>query len=70
MLLQLEGYESGKPAILHISRMTPDLREDFREGTVETDEEISVEVSRVDPRMSRIELLELPEPDATVSIAA
>ena len=70
VLLQLEGYESGKPAILHISRMTPDLREDLRDGKVEVDEEISVEVFRVDPRMSRIELLERPEPDAGVSVAA
>jgi small subunit ribosomal protein S1 len=70
ILLQLEGYENGKPAILHISRMTPDLRDDLRDGKVEMDEEISVEVTRVDSRMSRIELLELPESDAAMSVAA
>jgi ribosomal protein S1 len=70
ILVQLEGYEGGKPAILHIRQMTAELREDLRNNMVKVDEELLVEVSRVDPREPRIELRELPEPAAESALAA
>jgi small subunit ribosomal protein S1 len=70
ILLQLEGYEKSKPAILHMRQMTEELREDLRNDKVEVDEEISVEISRVDPYGQRIELRDLPEPAAEAALAA
>jgi hypothetical protein len=47
--------------------MSEELREDLRIGKVEVDEEISVEVSRMDPYEQRIEL---PEPVSGAAPAA
>jgi len=70
VLLQLEGYEKGRPAILHISHMLPDLAEDLRNGKVQVDEEVFVEISQVcrrDNGQWHVELRELPEPRAELA---
>jgi predicted RNA-binding protein with RPS1 domain len=71
VLLQLEGYENERPAILHISQMLPDLREDLRDGKVEVDDEIFVKVVQVRRRDNgrwHIDLCEIPE--AVADLAA
>jgi S1 RNA binding domain len=70
ILLQLEGYEKGRAAILHVSHMLPDLAEDLRDGKVEVDEEVFVEVTQVRQRDNgqwHVELRELPESRADLA---
>jgi small subunit ribosomal protein S1 len=50
VLLSLEGYEKERPALLHIKHMLPELAEDLRNGKVEVDEGILVEVTGVRQR--------------------
>jgi small subunit ribosomal protein S1 len=67
ILVELSGYEHARPAILHISRMAAVLRADLLAGKIKVDEEISVEVLRVDPHKSRVELLEQPAVEADIA---
>ncbi len=70
LLLRLKGYEQGPLAMLHVTKMTEDLRSDLQNGQVEMGEEISVEVLRVDPWRSRIDLGDVDDGDAGTSSAA
>jgi len=61
ILLRVPGQH--RPVMLHCTSMTEDLRADLRDGFVELDEEISVEVTRVDERSGKVLVRDLPEPD-------
>jgi small subunit ribosomal protein S1 len=59
ILLRVPGLP--RPVMLHCTSMTDDLRADLRDGFVETGEEISVEVIKVDARQNKILVRDLPE---------
>jgi len=72
ILLSLEGYPKAPWAKLHCTQMTQELREDLNDGDVDLgDEEITVEILRVDAVRGRIEVREVAqdEPSALADAA-
>jgi small subunit ribosomal protein S1 len=67
LLVRLPGLE--RPAILHCTKMTEDLREDLKNGQVDVGEEIPVEVITVDAAHGRVSLKDLPDEPATQAVA-
>jgi small subunit ribosomal protein S1 len=61
ILLEISGRE--RPALLLVRDMSEELREDLNNGQVELDEEIYVEVIRIDETDDRMYLRELPDPE-------
>lgn len=53
--------DRDRPAMLHVTRMTPELREDLNAGGLETGDVIDVEVIGIEPSRNRIDLRELTE---------
>lgn len=53
----------GTWAILHATKMSADLREDFTNGNLELGEILTVEVVAVDPSRRRVQLRDIPDPD-------
>ena len=60
ILLEISGRE--RPALLLARDMSEELREDLNSGRVDLDEEIYVEVIRIDETDDRVFLRELPDP--------
>jgi hypothetical protein len=70
ILVELEGREKERPAILPARRMLPDLKEDLRDGKVEINEEVFVQIVRVRRRDNGqwdVELREVPEAQADLA---
>jgi hypothetical protein len=70
VLLELEGHEQERPALLHIRHMLPELKADLQNGKVEADEEVFVEVRQVRRRDNGrwdVELSEIPEGQAQLA---
>lgn len=53
--------DRDRPAMLHVTRMTPELRADLNAGGLEIGDVIDVEVIGVEPSRNRIDLRELTE---------
>jgi len=71
ILLRLKGYEDGPTAILHFTKMTQELRDDLNDSQVDLkEEEIPVEVVRIDAVRNRIAVRECPESDAAANQAS
>jgi hypothetical protein len=61
ILLEISGRE--RPALLRARDMSEELREDLNNGQVDLDEEIYVEVIRIDEADDKVFLRELPDPE-------
>jgi small subunit ribosomal protein S1 len=64
VLLRVPGLQRN--VMLHCTAMTDDLRADLKDGFVELDEEISLEVVKVDPKGHKVLVKDLPETDTGV----